>query len=241
MNPAAANANRDETSVTFSLAELRRIEETRVATERAERAQRLHDAEQLQADAQRRRDDAERAAVERARSIELEHVRALESERLRTELAERQAHIDAEARVAAQRLALEAEQARVERLRLTPAAPARWPWLVATIVAMAMTAAGAWAMHDAGDATRAQGRELAALEERLDGADGVITALRGEIDGLRKDLAARPVATPVAAPPAPPQPTPPTARPRPPRPQPQPPHSPPPVTIKCRDQPLGCR
>ncbi|HTM21315.1 MAG TPA: hypothetical protein VL172_12430, partial [Kofleriaceae bacterium] len=126
----------------FSLAELRTIETVRLEHEAAERARRDREAEQMRLDAERLRIEAARAADERRIAAEREHERAMLAERMRVETAERQAAIDAEARLQAQRLTIESRKLEAELAeRQAAQRPARAGGLTWALVAGLLAAA----------------------------------------------------------------------------------------------------
>jgi hypothetical protein len=125
-------AEKRENSVLFSLRELRQIEDDRVKSEEqavrdreaAERAQKAAEIQRQKDEEERKRreiEDAERAKIEAEERIAREH-------RLRVEVEERKAQVDAQARLEEQRLKLEidakAREASTRKARILVAASA---------------------------------------------------------------------------------------------------------------------
>jgi colicin import membrane protein len=119
-------AERKESSVLFSLRELRSIEEERIAEEEAARRRAEEERKRAVEEAERRvREEAEarRLAAEEAERRGREEVeRRHREERLRVEEAERRARVEAQANLEQQRLAHEMELRAMEVRRKRPTA-----------------------------------------------------------------------------------------------------------------------
>jgi len=211
-----------DTSLTFSLRELRRLEDERVAGEIAEAV----------AEEERRRRDAAAAHASRELAERIARVQgelAVERER---HVAERERHAAERERHAAERTRAELELAGARA-----AAPPRWPLRTAlTAVAATLALAVLWldariaaARHDTDRALAAASSSLASdVTRRLD-------LLSVRLDAL--DRVARAASTSAAHPPSAP---PPPSAPKPPRPAPPKPASSPAIKPCGTASPLGC-
>jgi hypothetical protein len=181
---------RTDDSVQFSLAELRTMETTRLEHEAAERARRDREAMQMRIEAERQRVEAERAADERRIAAEREHERAMLAERMRVEATERQAAVDAEARLQAQRLEIEARKVDAElasRQAMTRPRTGALTWVLAAgllVAAVAMV----WGYRATERRHASLEASLAALEQRAGTAEARMAAL----DQQLAEVAARP-------------------------------------------------
>lgn len=110
-----ASAKKEPNSVLFSLGELRRIEEQRVADEERRRQDAVQAAQRAREDADRRKreeEDRKQHELEERARLEREAREAADrEERLRLAEAERRARIDAEMKLQQHRIAMEAEAA----------------------------------------------------------------------------------------------------------------------------------
>ncbi len=209
-----------ETSVRFTLDELKRIERDRVAEEREAQLAQLREVE---ADKLRRAEAAAEAVRAAERVLEAERARA-EAERVTRELTEKVARIQAEAQIERERLAH--DRARLEAtVAAAPAPPAKRGALWAALALSLATMIGSTVWLDAriGDerarAQRAQAGLQADLEARLDAA----TARADQAMRAAEDAAAAAARTPAPIAPQPTAATPkPTATAKPPKRTPEP-------------------
>lgn len=115
---------RGENSVLFSLKELRRIEEDRVAKEQAEARARLDAERRAREDAERRAREEEERRIrdeqDRIRRAEEDKLRAEREEQLRIEEAERRARVEGEMRLQEQRMRLELAAKKDQKSALGP-------------------------------------------------------------------------------------------------------------------------
>jgi hypothetical protein len=173
-------AERKESSVLFSLRELRSIEEERIAEE--ESARRRADDERRRAaeDAERRvreEEDARRQAAADAERRGREEVERLHrEERLRVEEAERRARVQAQANLDQQRMAHEMELRAMEVQRKRPTALIA----VAAILLLAVGGLG-FLVYKKSQESEQLDKQLVALQQQM-------TKTSGEVNGLTAKL-----------------------------------------------------
>ncbi len=155
-------AERKESSVLFSLRELRSIEEERIAEEEAARRRAEEERRRAVEEAERRareEQEARRAAAEEAERRGREEVeKRHREERLRVEEAERRARVEAQASLEQQRLHKEMELRAMELQKKRPTALIA----IATILLLAVGGLGFLAYKKTQESD-AQGKQLAAL------------------------------------------------------------------------------
>jgi hypothetical protein len=165
--------------VLFSLAELRQIEQDRIAAEDAERQAAVEAEREAAAEAERRTrreaDEARRIAEERERETAEREAAERRREALRIEEAERQARIQADARIAEIRLAREMELLRIEAENKRPLG---LKIIAAALIAIAVVL-GLVLHHKSEEADR-KAAELAATRAE-------ITTIQSELAGLVAD------------------------------------------------------
>jgi colicin import membrane protein len=160
-------AERKESSVLFSLRELRSIEEERIAEEEAARRRAEEERKRAAEEAERRvREEAEarRQAAEDAERRGREEVeRRHREERLRVEEAERRARVEAQANLEQQRLAHEMELRVMEVQRKRPTALIA----VAAVLLLAVGGLGFLAYKKSQESEQLD-KQLAALLDQID-------------------------------------------------------------------------
>lgn len=160
-------AERKESSVLFSLRELRSIEEERIAEEEAARRRAEEERKRAAEEAERRvREEAEarRQAAEDAERRGREEVeRRHREERLRVEEAERRARVEAQANLEQQRLAHEMELRAMEVQRKRPTALIA----VAAVLLLAVGGLGFLAYKKSQESEQLD-KQLAALLDQID-------------------------------------------------------------------------
>jgi cation transport ATPase len=137
-------ADQNPNSVLFSLEELRRIEEERVAAEHQAEQNRVAAAEQAKLDEQRRLEAEEQARIQaeeaRVKAEQEAREQADREERIRIAEAERRARVEAEMKLQQQKIAAEAEAAakvKARKLRNTILA-------ISGIAVIALSGLGFW-------------------------------------------------------------------------------------------------
>jgi len=164
-----------ESSVLFSLAELRQIEQERIEAEEADRAAAIEAEKRAQLEAERleqiRIADAARREAEREREAAEQAEAERRQEALRIEQAERQARIAADAEIAQKRLA---EEMQLRRIEAENRRPVGLKLLAAALVAIAL-ALGVVVYQKAQEAERRAGElaetraEIGEIQTRLQG------------------------------------------------------------------------
>lgn len=187
-------AERKESSVLFSLRELRSIEEERIQEE--DQAKKRAEEEKIRAreDAERRareEEEARRKAIEDAERRERETRENRDrDDRLRVEEAERRARVEAQAALEQQRMHKELEIRAVEAQRSKPT------WLIALAggLVIAVGLLGFWAYNKSQESDRKEresAAKLAALEQDMANTQADIDKLLKEKDAeFQKLLAA---------------------------------------------------
>lgn len=177
-------AERKESSVLFSLRELRSIEEERIAEEEAARRRAEEERRRAAEEAERRareEEDARRRAVEEAERRGREEIeQRTREERLRMEEAERRARVEAQANLEQQRLAHEMELRAIEVRRKRPTALIA----VATILLLAVGGLGVL-VYKKSQETEETAKQLATLKNEMNKTSGEINDLTAR---LQKDL-----------------------------------------------------
>jgi len=185
-------ADRKESSVLFSLRELRGIEEERVAEEEQARIQ-AEDARRRAAEEAERKireeEEARRRAVEEAERRGREEVeRRQREERLRVEEAERRARVEAQATLEQQRLAHEMELRAMEVRRKRPTALIA----IAAVLLLAVGGLGFWAYQTKQESAQERekhAKRLAELEKQMERANsevsGLATKLQQDNEAIR--------------------------------------------------------
>ena len=200
-------------SLMTSLAELRAIEEERIASERASVLAEVEARKRAQADAEQRARDAEEARVNAAREAELTIARDRER-------AEREARMHVEAAEATERARLAAalEQERTAQeldLRRQEVAKKRPTWMIAVTIGAVLAAGGlTWfgigrynASQQAIADKDAADRDAAAARKEADDAIAALAAMDAQLqdldkrvgDAIDKIIVANDVATRLAA------------------------------------------
>ena len=179
-------AERKESSVLFSLRELRSIEEERIAEEEAARRRADEERKRAAEDAERRVREAEEArrlaAEEAERRGREEAERHHREGRLRVEEAERRARVEAQAQLEQQRLHKEMELRAMEVQRKRPTALIA----VAVILLVAVGGLGFFAYKKSQESEQLD-KQLAALQDQMDRTSGEVNGLAGK---LQQDLEA---------------------------------------------------
>ncbi|HYU15842.1 MAG TPA: hypothetical protein VEL05_07220 [Candidatus Acidoferrum sp.] len=179
-------AERKESSVLFSLRELRSIEEERIAEEEAARRRADEERKRAAEDAERRVREAEEArrlaAEEAERRGREEAERHHREGRLRVEEAERRARVEAQAQLEQQRLHKEMELRAMEVQRKRPTALIA----VAVILLVAVGGLGFFAYKKSQESEQLD-KQLAALQQQMDRTSGEVNGLAAK---LQQDLEA---------------------------------------------------
>jgi hypothetical protein len=176
-------AERKESSVLFSLRELRSIEEERIQEEDAAKRRAEEEKVRAREDAERRtreEEESRRRAIEDAERRERETREQRErDDRLRVEEAERRARVEAQASLEQQRMHKELEIRAVEAQRKKPT------WLIAVAggLVIAVGLLGFWAYNKSQESDRKE-REAAA---RLESLQQEMATTQGDIDKLLKE------------------------------------------------------
>lgn len=187
-------AERKESSVLFSLRELRSIEEERIQEEDQAKKRAEEDKVRAREDAERRareEEEGRRRAIEDAERRERETRENREREdRLRVEEAERRARVEAQASLEQQRMHKELEIRAVEAQRKKPT------WLIAVAggLVIAVGLLGFWAYNKSQESEakeKAAAARLAMLEQEMASAQADLDKLIKEKDAeFQKLLAA---------------------------------------------------
>jgi len=179
---------RNESSVLFSLKELRGIEQQRVADERAaiERAKQAEIDAKLAAERAQREAEEAKIAAEREERMRIENARvAAEREmRLRVEATEAAERARLAAELEQQRLVQEMEIRRVEALQKRP----RWMIAVTAMAAVAAIALAVFAVDRMREAAAAERDEQAAIQAKID-AKQIAAEAQAKLEEMRKQLA----------------------------------------------------
>jgi hypothetical protein len=181
------SASRPESSVLFSLRELRDIEHRRVADER-EAAKAAQEARERACAAEVARVAAERAAADEAEKNRKEgelaaRKRQLEQDAIRIQETEARMRAEALVKLEAERLAYEVELRREEIARKRP----RWLMGVAAACAAVAIGVGFLAMKASDNAEQSKAAVLDA-EAKAQAARDAITAQEERIAGLENDI-----------------------------------------------------
>lgn len=182
------SASAPESSVLFSLRELRDLEHRRVADERAAAKAAEEAAERARA-AEVARVAAERAAAETAEKAQKEadlaaHRRRLEEDAIRIQETEARMRAEALVKLEAERLAYEIELRREEIKRKRPR------WLMGVAAGCAALAIGvAFLAMKASDTARLSQQAVIDAEARAEAAAAAITAQEDKIDDLERQIA----------------------------------------------------
>ena len=179
-------AERKESSVLFSLRELRSIEEERIAEEESARRRAEEERRRAVEEAERRareEEDARRAAVEETERRGREEVeRRHREERLRVEEAERRMRVEAQANLEQQRMAKEMELRTLEVQRKRPTGLIA----IAAILLLAVGGLGFLAYTKIQESEQ-KDKQLAALQEQMNKTSGEVNGLAAK---LQTDLEA---------------------------------------------------
>jgi colicin import membrane protein len=181
-------AERKESSVLFSLRELRSIEEERIAEEEAARRRAEDERRRAVEEAERRareEQEARRAAAEEAERRGRDEVeRRHREERLRVEEAERRARVEAQASLEQQRLHKEMELRAMELQKKRPTALIA----IATILLLAVGGLGFLAYKKTQE-TEQLDKQLAALQAQMqktnDEVNGLTAKLQQDLEAIR--------------------------------------------------------
>jgi hypothetical protein len=177
-------AERKESSVLFSLRELRSIEEERIAEEESARRRAEEERRRAAEEAERRareEEEARRRAIEEAERRGREELeRVHREERLRVEEAERRARVEAQANLEQQRMAHEMELRAEEVRRKRPTALIA----IAAILLLAVGGLG-FVAYKKSQESEEKDRQLAALQDEMNKTSGEINDLTSK---LQKDL-----------------------------------------------------
>jgi colicin import membrane protein len=173
-------AERKESSVLFSLRELRSIEEERIAEEEAARRRAEEERRRAAEDAERRareEEAARRMAVEEADRRGREEVdRRHREERLRVEEAERRARVEAQANLEQQRLHKEMELRAMELQKKRPTALIA----VAAVLLLAVGGLGFLAYKKSQESEQLD-KQLVALQDQMNRTSGEVKELAGKL------------------------------------------------------------
>jgi colicin import membrane protein len=179
-------AERKESSVLFSLRELRSIEEERIAEEEAARRRADEERRKAAEESERRvrdAEDARRLAAEEAERRGREEAERHHREgRLRVEEAERRARVEAQAQLEQQRLHKEMELRAIEVQRKRPTALIA----VAVLLLMAVGGLGLFAVKKSRESEQLD-KQLSALQQQMDRTSGEVNGLAAK---LQQDLEA---------------------------------------------------
>ncbi|HTE56604.1 MAG TPA: hypothetical protein VK698_37380 [Kofleriaceae bacterium] len=179
-------AERKESSVLFSLRELRSIEEERIAEEEAARRRAEDERRRVAEEAERRvreAEDARRRVVEETERRGREEIeRRDREERLRVEEAERRARVEAQANLDHKRMAHEMELRAMEVQRKRPTALIA----VATILLLAVGGLG-FLVYKKSQESEQLDKQLVALQEQMNRTSGEVNGLAAK---LQDDLEA---------------------------------------------------
>lgn len=179
-------AERKESSVLFSLRELRSIEEERIAEEDAARRRAEDERRRAIEEAERRvreEQEARRQAAEEAERRGRDEIERRErEERLRVEEAERRARVEAQANLDHRRMAHEMELRAMEVQRKRPTALIA----VAAILVLAVGGLG-FLVYKKSQESEKLDKQLAALQEQMNRTTGEVNGLAAK---LQQDLEA---------------------------------------------------
>lgn len=179
-------AERKESSVLFSLRELRSIEEERIAEEEAARRRAEDERRRVAEEAERRVREEHEARRRVAEEAEQRGRDAIErrdrEERLRVEEAERRARVEAQANLDQQRMAHEMELRAMEVQRKRPTALIA----VAAVLVLAVGGLGFLAYKKSQESEQLD-KQLIALQEQMNRTSGEVNGLAAK---LQDDLEA---------------------------------------------------